>query len=94
MVTRCQSSSVRLSGFAERILETLIEDAPVVSGQPKEQGGDVFDQSDTVRPKYDRNVSITIAEIVPLRSRRFTLPINERILRYTVACFREKVLTS
>ena len=63
-------------------------------GQPMEQSGDVFGQTDTVRPKYDRNVSITIAEIVPWRSRRFALPINERILRYTVACFREKVLTS
>ncbi len=63
-------------------------------GQSKEQGGDVFGQADTVRLKYDRNVSITIAEIVPRRSRRFALPVNERILRYTVACFREKVLTS
>ena len=63
-------------------------------GQPMEQSGDVFGQTDTMRPKYDRNVSITIAEIVPWRSRRFALSINERMLRYTVACFREKMLTS
>ena len=64
-----------------------MEDAPVVSGQPQEQCDDVFSQTDTARPKYDRNVSITIAEIVPWRSRRFALPINESILRYAVACF-------
>ena len=67
--------------------------APVVF-ETQEQGGDVFGQADTVRPKYDRNVSITIAEIVPWRIRRFALPVNERILRYMVAYFREQVLTS
>ena len=52
---------MKLSNFDEVIVVARVSR----SGQPLEQSGDVFGQTDTVRLKYDRNVSITIAEIVP-----------------------------
>lgn len=52
---------MKLSNFDEVIVVARVSR----SGQPQEQSGDVFGQTGTVRTKYDRNVSIKIAEIVP-----------------------------
>ena len=52
---------MKLSNFDEVIVVARVSR----SGQALEQSGDVFGQTDTVRPKHDKNVSITIAEIVP-----------------------------
>ena len=52
---------MKLSNFDEVVVVARVSR----SGQPQEQSGDVFGQTGTVRTKYDRNVSIKIAEIVP-----------------------------